>query len=206
MSAKTYDRQSGKLIARIAENLPEMSGDIMQGWIDNPKALQGFLAGLCPPTTTLIIPDKFREMIAAGTMIVHRGVKVNRGRTPKEAIAATGRKQYVNETVVATMPRGIGEIVDLYYVKRDCFTNDDAWGKYLKTLGLEPDPYAQAADNEANQSFADDHPNSTHWKNSKGEWCFSAFGLWYEERNMGVDRCGDGWSSRWWFGGRELVL
>lgn len=48
MSAKTYDRQSGKLIARIAENLPEMSSDVMQGWIDNPKGLQKFLAELCP--------------------------------------------------------------------------------------------------------------------------------------------------------------
>lgn len=48
MSAKTYDRQSGKLIARISENLPEMSSDVMQGWIDNPKGLQKFLEGLCP--------------------------------------------------------------------------------------------------------------------------------------------------------------
>ena len=52
MSAKTYDRQSGKLIARIAENLPELSDDVMQGWIDNPKGLQKFLLGLNPPATS----------------------------------------------------------------------------------------------------------------------------------------------------------
>jgi len=46
MEQKTYDRQSGKLIARIAENLPEMSGEVMQGWIDDPKGLQKFLLGL----------------------------------------------------------------------------------------------------------------------------------------------------------------
>jgi len=51
MSAKTYDKQSGKLIARIAENLPELSSDVMQGWIDNPKGLQKFLLGLNPPAT-----------------------------------------------------------------------------------------------------------------------------------------------------------
>lgn len=50
MSTKTYDRQSGKFIARIAENLPEMPDDIMQGWIDDPKALQNFLKGLVPTT------------------------------------------------------------------------------------------------------------------------------------------------------------
>jgi hypothetical protein len=49
MTTKTYDRQTAKLIARIAENIPEMPGDVMQGWIDNPRALQMFLAGLYPP-------------------------------------------------------------------------------------------------------------------------------------------------------------
>lgn len=43
------DKQTGKLIARIAENLPDMNGDIMQGWIDNPKGLQKALKVLCPP-------------------------------------------------------------------------------------------------------------------------------------------------------------
>lgn len=43
-------KQTAKLVARIAENLPEMTGDVMQGWIDNPLALQTALQiGLCPP-------------------------------------------------------------------------------------------------------------------------------------------------------------
>jgi len=42
--------QVAKLVARIAENLPEMSSDVMQGWIENPKALQKLLLGLCPPS------------------------------------------------------------------------------------------------------------------------------------------------------------
>ena len=51
MSTKTYDRQTGKFLARVAENMPEMSGEIMQSWIDNPKGLQKFLAGLCMPVS-----------------------------------------------------------------------------------------------------------------------------------------------------------
>jgi hypothetical protein len=39
------DRQVLKLVARIAENLPEMSADVIQGWIENPKGLQKFLSG-----------------------------------------------------------------------------------------------------------------------------------------------------------------
>ncbi|MEX0931706.1 MAG: hypothetical protein WDZ88_03065 [Candidatus Paceibacterota bacterium] len=42
-------KQTTKLIARIAENLPEMDSDIIQRWIDNPKRLQKFLRKLCMP-------------------------------------------------------------------------------------------------------------------------------------------------------------
>ncbi len=41
---KTYDRQSGKLVARIAENLPELSGKEMQWWIDNPEEMKKVLS------------------------------------------------------------------------------------------------------------------------------------------------------------------
>ena len=58
--------QVAKLIARIAENLPEMSSDIMQGWIENPKALQKLLLGLCP--TDIFIPElKVFKTIELGT-------------------------------------------------------------------------------------------------------------------------------------------
>lgn len=40
------DKQTGKLVARIAENLPEMSNSVMQGWIQKPRELQTFLSGL----------------------------------------------------------------------------------------------------------------------------------------------------------------
>lgn len=46
------DKQTGKLVARISENLPEMDRDVMQGWIDNPKGLQKFLLGLNPSEAT----------------------------------------------------------------------------------------------------------------------------------------------------------
>ena len=48
MSTKTYDRQTDEFLALVTENMPEMSGEIMQGWINNPKGLQKFLLGLCP--------------------------------------------------------------------------------------------------------------------------------------------------------------
>ncbi|MEI6480357.1 MAG: hypothetical protein WCO12_02435 [bacterium] len=56
MSAKTC-KQIAKLIARISENLPEMSGEVMQGWIENPKALRRFLLELNFSSDTLIRVD-----------------------------------------------------------------------------------------------------------------------------------------------------
>lgn len=50
MSAKTFDRQTAKFLAVVAENMPELSGDVMQGWIQNPKAMQKVLSNaFCPP-------------------------------------------------------------------------------------------------------------------------------------------------------------
>ncbi len=42
--------QTAKLVARIAENLPDMDSGLMQSWIDNPRGLKKTLAAaLCPP-------------------------------------------------------------------------------------------------------------------------------------------------------------
>jgi len=54
--------QIAKFIARVAENLPDMSSDIMQGWIDNPKGLQKFLLGLCPPADVPELPQLLRKI------------------------------------------------------------------------------------------------------------------------------------------------
>jgi len=50
MSAKTLDRQTAKFLARISENIPVVSSEVMQGWIQNPRALQKVLReALVPP-------------------------------------------------------------------------------------------------------------------------------------------------------------
>lgn len=84
MSTKTYDRQTAKLIARIAENIPEMSGDVMQGWIDNPRGLQKFMAGLNPP-----------QEVGGGTRLT-----INYALTLAEMIAA-GRYDWTNSDITA---------------------------------------------------------------------------------------------------------
>ncbi len=68
-AAKTYDRQTAKFLARVCENMPEMSGDIMERWIDNPKAIQEALHNaFCPPETA-IVPREFKtwKKVTLGT-------------------------------------------------------------------------------------------------------------------------------------------
>lgn len=56
---KTLDKHTAKFIAVLAENLPRIDVDVMEGWIKNPKALQRALSeSLCPPSrkNTVIFP------------------------------------------------------------------------------------------------------------------------------------------------------
>src|SRR3989344_4056544 len=61
MEQKTYSRQTAKFLAVVVENMPCISSDVMQGWIENPKALQRFLAGLCPPQSVSSPSHSWRE-------------------------------------------------------------------------------------------------------------------------------------------------
>ncbi len=78
----TYHKQTAKFLAMVAQNMPEMSSDVMQGWIQNPKALKKVLAPLCPPEqgfaiwktiklgTGLKTADDFRVAIKAAGMYI----------------------------------------------------------------------------------------------------------------------------------------
>lgn len=73
-TAKTYDRQTATFLAVVGQNMPEISADAMQGWIENPRALQNTLRNaLCPPETAAA-PREFKtwKTIKIGT---HKTVK-----------------------------------------------------------------------------------------------------------------------------------
>lgn len=134
-------------------------------------------------------------------MIVRR-VNVNRTRTPHEALTATGRKQYATDSVVRTMPKGQGDEEDVHFFKLGHWISDDDLENEYEKRGLKAaDPYSLAAVNEADPAFADERPNSTHWKDASGKWCYAAFHRWSDGRYVYVDRYGDDWNGFWWFAG-----
>lgn len=134
-------------------------------------------------------------------MIV-RHTKVDRSLSPEEILDATGRNKYTNKKVVNGMPKGEGDEVDVYFFKVSRFISDEDLEKEYALRGLVPaDPYSQAAVNRDDKTFADKHPNGTHWKDSDGNWCFAACCLWDGERFVYVGRFGSVWDVYWWFAG-----
>jgi len=105
-----FDSHTARFLAAVAMQMPNVSGDVMQGWIENPKALRKALrAALCPPTETaepetpkspeikiwrriklgtgLTTPDDFWKAITnMDFRIVHYGSDI---LTKKEFAAAT---------------------------------------------------------------------------------------------------------------------
>lgn len=99
------------------------------------------------------------------------------------------------------MPRGVGVEVDVvFFPGKRSLSNAEVEEQYA-LRGLTPDPYAQAAVNEADPAFADTHPNGTQWKNVDDRWCYATFDQWGGERRVDVHRLDLSWYAFWWFAG-----
>ncbi len=197
-----FDRQTRKFCSAVVDALPELSEDVMQGWIGNPKGLQEVLRdGLCPP-----------EIQAVDTMIVRR-VRVDRIQSSEDALLATSSpKWYVNRKVIATMPVGVGEWVDVYTFKpspefygrgflNDGFITSEAVEQQFELRGLKPDPRAVAAMNEADHSFAANRFNGTQWRDSDGNFCCLSFEGRGSKRTLRLHRNNEGWYEFAWLSG-----
>ena len=174
----------------------------------------GFLSEACQQVLATqgdVLADEMvvaiRKRVEAMDSIIVRRTKVDRSRAPCKALESTGRKLYVNDNVVAAMPKGEGEEVDVCFFKLDLserggWISDNGLEKEYALRGLKAaDPYSQAAVNEADPTFADDHPNATHWKDADGKWCFAIFSQWLDECYVHVNRYDNDWYGIGWFAG-----
>ena len=149
----------------------------------------------------------FRALVNELSKQIVHVVSVNRARSPREALKASGRKLYVTDSVVDAMPRGTGDKVRLVYFKPDPSAYKNGWlscdalAKEYKKRGLVPDPQAQIDDNATNPEFADTTPNGCQWVEADGNFCYATFDRWFDERNVFVYRYDDGWDDFWSFSG-----
>jgi hypothetical protein len=170
---------------------------------DLPHAeTQQVLENQAEELATNFLADVRKRVEAISSMIV-RKVKVDRNRDPQAVLDATGRNQYKDKKVVASMPRVAGEEVEVCFFKLGRWISDADLEKEYELRGLEADHYAQAQVNIDDPSFADTYPNGSHWKDKDGNWCFLAFGRWVVERDVICDRGGGVWDDDWWFAGRR---
>jgi hypothetical protein len=145
-----------------------------------------------------VLVDRVRTNL---TNTVIRIVKVNRNRTPQEVLDATKRNQYTDKAIVKTMPKGEGDEVEVTFFKLGRYISDADLAKEYEARGLRPDQYAQAAVNEADPGFADEHPNGSHWQRTDGGYNFLTFSRWNDERSVYCNRNDNAWNDPWWFAG-----
>lgn len=139
----------------------------------------------------------FRKHVEAVSSIIIRHARVDRALTPQEAIDATGRMQYIDPDVLATMPRGEGDEVDVHFVPTGRLVPVGEYTAFLAQYGLVPDPRAQAAVNAEYPAFADEHPNCSQW----GDSCYLVFRRWLDGRRVDCDRNDDDWDDNCWLAG-----
>lgn len=147
------------------------------------------------------------EVLGLLTNTITVTVKVKRGQTPQQVLDGTGREQYTNKTVVASMPLQDGEgeeEVEFVFFKVGRSLPDSEVEAERKKRGLVQDLAAQAQYNADNPDFATDHPNGDSWKDGNGKWCCAYFRRWSDERDVGVGFGGGGWIGLCWFGGRKV--
>lgn len=177
------------LTARLLKHKNELPGNIFQQVLGDETLLDDFYASI-------------QKRIDAISNLIIRKVKVNRNQTPQQMLDATGRKQYTDGSVVAMMPKGEGEEVEVFFFNLGRFVNDNDLEKEYELRGIKPaDPYSLAAVN-TDSAFADKYPNGTHWKDTNGKWCFATFSHWSDDgRFVNVNRIDSDWNDGWWFAG-----
>jgi len=138
--------------------------------------------------------------------IVRMVRNIQRTRTAVQAIDATGRTKYVDSEVLATMPVGQGpEEVELTYFKLSRFASPKEVAAEFESRNMDPDPQAQAADNEQHPAFADEHPNGTQWNLDGNTSSFLTFLRWHGKRRVYCYRYGNNWGGYWWFAGVRKI-
>lgn len=152
----------------------------------------------------MVLFAPFRERADALTNCIVRTVLVDRALTPQASLDATKRRQYTTQSVVDTMPKGVGEEVELVYFKlgkNGEYISCEAFKAECDKRGLVPDPQAQAADNAVDPAFGDVTPNACQWIDEDGNFCCATFLRFGGGRRVHVDRDSYGWDGSWWGAG-----
>jgi len=145
----------------------------------------------------------FRKLVEMESNMFTRLVSgINRNQTPRQALDATGLKQYTTQSVVDSMPRGEGENVELKFFWLDYNPTITELGKEYERRSLKADLFALCKHMEDDPEFADERPVACQWDIDENEVAsYAAFRRWHGERGVVVGRYVSGWPRRYRFAG-----
>ncbi len=135
------------------------------------------------------------------TVIVKR---VDYTLTPQQILDATGRRQYVDKAVLATIPKsgnGIVANVPFTFFKPGRHLSPVELAVELKDRKLVRDLYVQVAAAAQDPEFADTYPNVMNWELQGGGYGYMTFLRDDDGRYVSVGRDDFGWGDIWSFGG-----
>jgi hypothetical protein len=145
--------------------------------------------------------SSLRKRAEAASEMIVRHFKIDRTKSKKEMIHSLGRREYVENDVLATMPIEGPDEGDLYFFPAKRFIPVNELAREFEIRGLTPHPLAQMQVNIDDPSFADDYPNGVQWQDSKKRFSYATFDRWGGGREVLVNSSGLDWDDRWWFGG-----
>lgn len=151
----------------------------------------------------MVLFAPFRKLVETVSTIFTRSVSgINRNQTPQEALDATGREQYTNQSVVDAMPRGEGENVELKFFELDYDPTPTELDAEYESRGLKADPFALCKHMDDDPAFADHRPVACQWGlGENGAASYAVFDRWFGERFVGVCRFVSDWLGGWSFAG-----
>lgn len=146
--------------------------------------------------------EPFRKRIELVSNVITCHVKVDRTKTPQEVINATGRtKWYIDEEVLAEMPREGFKEGEVVIFELDYDPTVDELDREYEIRGLQPDPYAVAQVAINDPAFADERLLSVQWRDKCGRACCAIFRRFGAGREVDVRWRGLWWSRDCRFGG-----
>lgn len=156
-----------------------------------------FQIALETPNLGMRFLQPLRDLTEMYIDAIVRRVAVNRNRTSRQMVEATGRTIYADDLSLVGMPCGKGEEVEVFFFKLGKETTREELKQALKLRDLVTDPYAQAAVNELEPTFADTYPNISQW--DLGGRCFcQTFIRWGDSRSVNVRRSDNKLDAYWW--------
>lgn len=119
--------------------------------------------------------------------IIIRRVKVNRRPTFEAALGCSGWRYNADRFALDSIQAGVSEEIDVHFFPVRGRIGDIELETEYEVRGFRAaDPYAVLQVNVDDPTFADTHPNGTHWQASNGKWCGASFGR--SKDDLGKDK------------------